>query len=108
MRLIIVLLLTGFMALFALPGAGMAHGTVGETSMNGHAVPCPECPESIAGEMGPHDCAHMASCAGPVLQTQALTLPIVQKEAPCHMMPPPHRLSSTFRQIDLPPPRLRA
>lgn len=107
MRLIIALLLAGFMALFALPGASMAHGMADEMTLTSHA-PCPECPELSDAATGPHDCAHMASCAGAVLMTQPMALPFVRNTMPRHAMPPSCILASAHRQIDLPPPRLRA
>lgn len=112
MRLIVILVLTGFLALWSLPGMAMAHG--GETSAAAVAtVPdCLSCTEAVhtdtVGDQQPQTCPHLTSCAAMVLIDLGPGLAQALAPKSRHGLPPALLLSGRATRIDLPPPRLRA
>ncbi|MBN9677240.1 hypothetical protein [Salipiger bermudensis] len=109
MRLFFLLLLTGCLAVLALPGAAMAHGATGEAEMV-HMAGCPECPDVSEAADGPasgarQDCPHLTGCAAMVLMETAVVLPLRRAPQPRYRLPGSWRIVGTPMPTDLPPPR---
>ena len=105
MRLIAILLLTGFLALLSFPGAAMAHGPMQEAVLGDHMAGCPDCPDLGTGE-GYTLCPHMNSCSALVLTVIPAVSPVVNFERVRHPLPDSHSMVGAHTLIDLPPPRL--
>lgn len=107
MRLIAILLLTGFLALLSFSGAAMAHGAMQDAAMSDHMAGCPDCPDLGAGEANTQ-CPHMSGCSALVLTVFPAVSPVVHYERVRHPLPVSHLLVGAETLIDLPPPRLSA
>ena len=109
MRLLFLLLLTGCLAVLALPGAAMTHGASGHGEM-AHMAGCPDCPDTAnatdgqAGDAS-HDCPHLTGCAAMVLADTAAVLPLRASPQLRFRLPGSWRIAGMPMSTDLPPPR---
>lgn len=112
MRLIAVLLLTGFIAVLGLSAPAQAHGSGGGHAMSHVMADCPECPLVGADADGAghvsQDCPHVTGCGAMVLTEGASALPALLPVPVRHDRPPHARLEGRYGRIDLPPPRVCA
>ncbi|SNS06854.1 hypothetical protein SAMN04488078_1003100 [Antarctobacter heliothermus] len=107
MRLILVLVLTGLLAVLSLPGAAAAHDVSGVT-MSDHMTGCPDCPETAGGPGVDHDCPHVTGCGAMVMLGSAVLPAMIAPQGEPHD-PVGANLANGIRpRIDLPPPRLIA
>ncbi|MBY6002353.1 hypothetical protein KUV62_00425 [Salipiger bermudensis] len=104
-----ILLLTGCLAVLALPGAAMAHGASGDGEM-AHMAGCPDCPDAAnvgdgQGSDASHDCPHLTGCAAMVLMETTNVLPLRAAPQPRFRLPGSWRIAGMPMPTDLPPPR---
>ena len=107
MRLILVLVLTGLMAVLTLPGAAMAHG-VSHGVISDHMTGCPDCPDLASEPSVDHDCPHVTGCGAMALVGPASLPATAARQPQHHDRAEAHLLNGIPPRIDLPPPRLIA
>ncbi|MFZ7094327.1 hypothetical protein [Primorskyibacter sp. 2E233] len=107
MRLILVLVLTGLLALLTLPGAAMAH-SVSDGVVSDHMTGCPECTELAGGPNTDHDCPHVTSCGAMVMVSPAILPATIAPQSRPLDRAGANLLDGIPPRIDLPPPRLSA
>ncbi|MFC4734484.1 hypothetical protein [Salipiger abyssi] len=106
MRIFVLILLTAFLSLVALPQSGLAMPMAGHMD---HLHDCPGCAEYGTDQertpAGHPDCPHIAGCATaalPVADSPALAVMALRD---VHPLPPSETGRAVWLDRDLPPPR---
>ncbi|MBR9839056.1 MAG: hypothetical protein GYB50_14330 [Rhodobacteraceae bacterium] len=109
MRIFVLILLTGFLALAVVPRAGLAMAMWNGDGIAHHVHDCPDCIDDAAahsGEQGnPLDCHHVNACAAAMLPQAdgpMLGLRAIRDDYP---LPGSEIGAAIALSCDLPPPR---
>tara|TARA_R100000789_G_scaffold294_1_gene1297 strand:+ start:69377 stop:69814 length:438 start_codon:yes stop_codon:yes gene_type:complete len=106
-RLILVLVLTGLLAVLALPGAAVAHGA-SDVAMLDHMPGCADCSEASGAPSIDHDCPHVTGCGAMVTVSPAMWPATIAPQSQTHDRAGANLLNGIPSRIDLPPPRSAA
>ena len=104
MRLILILVLTGLLALVSMPEAAMAHG-VPAVAVSDYMTGGPDCPGNTDDPSIDHDCRHVTGCGAMVMISPAVMPAAIAPQSRSHDRAGANLLNGVLPRIDLPPPR---